>query len=312
MFCSCGDKPQGTTVSTKIPSTVSPGSFPSSHSGNHDPAALPGSGGKNAETPVRPSALAAPAAPGVRETGRLPAAWDGRTAEAEEKRLRDSGRWESGREAFFQEWGRVDPAAAIKASRLTDRDSLTVSTAAAVAGWATVDAAAARVWVSSQPENAERSAYVQAILETAAGGAPESTPAEKAAWLGGELALPGIGPAVISFVTGWAAADRDAAAQWTADTVGDPALRAGIYEALMQRTAAPGQPGNFLAQTAQWLRTRPEGLGRDELFFAFVKEASPHDPATSTSWAALIQDENLRTRALKICADAVRPQEPPR
>ncbi|MES2709714.1 MAG: hypothetical protein V4726_24155 [Verrucomicrobiota bacterium] len=251
--------------------------------------------------------------PGVRETGRLPAVWDGRTAETEEKRLRDSGRWESGREAFFQEWGRVDPAAAIKASRVTDRDSLTVSTAAAVAGWATADAAAARAWVSSQPENAERSAYVQAILETAAaGGLPKPTPGETAAWLGGELALPGIGPAVISFVTGWAAADRDAAAQWTADTVGDPALRAGIYEALMQWPAAPGQPGDFLARTAQWLRTRPEGPGRDELFFAFVKEASPHDAATSARWASLIQDENLRTRALKICADAGRLQEPPR
>lgn len=244
-------------------------------------------------------------APALAKTGKFPEAWGGRSAEQEEKRLRDAGQWVAGRSEFFEKWGAVDPAAAIAASRATDRDSLTVSTAAALTGWAAKDPAAAKAWVNGQPENAERTAFVKAILEAGnEGKLPPFTPSEMAAWLGGQLALPGIQPAVASYVESWSRQDREAAAAWTADAVPESALRSRIYEAIM-RGAGAGK-GEGLAPVAQWLQARPEGLPKDELLHAFVKEAAPRDPATSSGWAALIQDESLRASAQKICEEAVR------
>lgn len=236
-------------------------------------------------------------------TGSLPPEWQGRSAQAEEERLRASGEWEARRAAFFEQWGKADPVAAIVASRKTDRGAITAATGAAVAGWAAADLPAAMAWVKGQPANAEHAAFTAAVIRVGNPGAPGGAGYDVIAeWLGGQANLPSLQPTVRKFVLDWSGSDREKAVEWASTGVPEEPARAVIFGEVMR--SAVGADNEGFAKTGEWLEKRPPGALRDELLVAFVGEAARHDPAASSKWAALISDGILRQRALKICREA--------
>lgn len=270
------------------------------------PQVAPDAQGASAAAGLKPVAASGNAPvllPEGKPTGRLPEEWKGRSAQAEEQRLRQAGEWETARTVFFELWGKADPVAAIAASRTTDPGAITISTSSAVSGWAAADLKTAMAWVERQPANAEHAAFVAAVLGVAKpGGEGGVAFDEMADWLGGQANLPSIRPTVDGFVREWSQSNRDAAVNWTIARVRDESARTSIFSDLMQHSVGDGSDG--FAKTGEWLTAMPAGNGKDELLVAFVRAAAVHDPGASAKWAALIEDGILRQRAEKISRDA--------
>lgn len=305
LLISCGDrtasnggdsgkaKPSGSSGAGEQSLTRKNEPFTGSRGGG---PAVPGAGQAGNSPLIRSGAVLMPEGKG---TGGLPAAWEGRTAQEEEARLRQSGGWEAGYALFFEQWGKADPVAAIAASRNTDRGGITFATAAAAAGWAAVDLKAAMAWVQGQPANAEHAAFTAAVLRVANPGGPGGQDYElMAEWLGNQVRIPSLQPTVDRFVRSWSQSSREAAVDWTMARITDESARSSILSGVVQDSVNTGPDG--FAKTGNWLLALPPGLERDELLVAFVREAAQHDPAASAKWAAQIGNGILRQRAEKM------------
>lgn len=232
-------------------------------------------------------------------SGSYPEAWDGRSAEEEEARLRESGEWPLGKLDFFEAWGEVDPVSALNAARETDRDSITSATVAALRGWAGKDPVAARDWVDAQPETAERTLYVRGMLEAEELGEGDALAwDERGRWLANQVDLPGVHPVLVEHLVSLGTQDREAALLWMKDAVVKPEQRQLIADLWMRHDFAADES---LGSTTEWLEKHEDGEVKDAMLFAFVKEAVRADPATALRWAELIGAEELRAAAEALC-----------
>lgn len=237
--------------------------------------------------------------PTAKATGKLPDSWQGRTAVDEEKRLRDTNEWTSGKMEFFLAWGAVDPVAALNAARNSDRGSITVSTTAALQGWASVSPDAARGWVDAQPVNAERTQYVRALLESEAIKDMDAVAWEqRGSWLASQVELPGIYAVLGEQVSAWSEVDHEGALRWVEDELKDSPQRQTIIDQWMQQNFATDEA---LAKTTEWLQGYEKGELRDAMLLAYVKQAVYADTAVAKQWSNLIEDEDLKKQASAVC-----------
>lgn len=309
LCASCGEKP---TVSGKktVPSAAVE---PSAAEGREGAPPAPGDKTAESKSPAAAAAdlVAGAVMPTTPPTGKTPAAWEGRSAAEEEARLRKEGTWDDAKVAFFEQWGAVDPVSALYAARTGEPGSITVCTSAAVAGWASADEAAARAWISLQPVNYERTLYARAVLDALAGGksAPAGGWKSLSGWVTEQLPMPGFAQTAAVFVDQWAGEDRAAAYAWTAAQIPDRVARESVLTEQMRLTATRGN--DALGAVAEWLKAAEEGLFRDELTLAYIREAARLDPVSTRQWAATIQDETLRQIAEEICAQETPPAAAP-
>lgn len=296
---SCGEKPAGSGQPAAPPPVTAPSS---SEGADGSPGASAGDGKAKPKASAGAERVAGAVMPAIPPTGKTPASWQGRSAADEEARLRKEGKWDEAKVAFFEEWGAVDPVSALYAARTGEKGSITVCTSAAVAGWASADEAAARAWISQQPENYERTLYTRAVLEAFADGKAKLPEGWKSlsGWVTEQLPVPGFALTAAVYVDRWAGEDRAAAYAWTGAHIPDRAARETVLTEQMRLAATRGNEA--LGAVAEWLKAAEESLFRDELTLAYIREAARLDPVSTRQWAATIGDETLRKLAEEICA----------
>lgn len=207
--------------------------------------------------------------------------------------LKDSEKWQEGRKELYEKWAKEAPKAALLHAKENNPGASTQCVGFVLSSWLAEDSKAPLEWLAAQPDNAERSIWLDALI---ASGTPEQLTTL------GELAAKGIksprgAQPVASAVKRLFLSDETAGAgleKWLDSSFQEDADRTEGAKIVMREWTQLNEES-----ASKWLNEVPKDkVWRDEAIGILVRQIGSTDAASAKVWAETVKDQTLRETLL--------------
>lgn len=202
--------------------------------------------------------------------------------------VRDPAVWLEKRDQFYEAWGEADGPSAVADAASTNPGASTRCCEAVLAGWLRKAPDAARSWIESHPDGAEKAMLSRAVVRAA----DEKDLHATAAWVAAEAKGTWAVPLVLEMSGRLSRISPAEALGWLNDLELDALRRMPGETILTQWTKADP------VAASEHLKSLPPGPARDQLVHTFSTHLAAEDPDSARVWAESISDETLRTDAI--------------